>query len=172
MPERSSRFSFLSDDLRGSGRPYRVFGYKGKQVRDNIHSFDLVEAFAEFVRAPRAGEVYNIGGSRHSNCSMLEAIELCEANQRQKIKLELRGNQSHRRSHLVDQRRAKVPIPLSAHGNFATASARKSLEEIYADLRRFGRRARAALQCQKQIRLLTLCACGEQPVAAHDVIDL
>jgi CDP-paratose 2-epimerase len=59
-------------------RPYRVFGYKGKQVRDNIHSFDLVEAFAEFIRAPRAGEVYNIGGSRHSNCSMLEAIDLCE----------------------------------------------------------------------------------------------
>jgi CDP-paratose 2-epimerase len=61
-----------------SGRPYRVFGYKGKQVRDNIHSFDLVETFVEFVRAPRAGEVYNIGGSRHSNCSMLEAIDVCE----------------------------------------------------------------------------------------------
>jgi CDP-paratose 2-epimerase len=61
-----------------TGRPYRVFGYKGKQVRDNIHSFDLVEAFAEFIAAPRAGEVYNIGGSRHSNCSMLEAIDLCE----------------------------------------------------------------------------------------------
>jgi len=60
------------------GRPYRVFGYKGKQVRDNIHSFDLVEAFVEFVRAPRSGEVYNIGGSRHSNCSMLEAVEMCE----------------------------------------------------------------------------------------------
>jgi CDP-paratose 2-epimerase len=61
-----------------TGRPYRVFGYKGKQVRDNIHSFDLVEAFAEFIRAPRAGKVYNIGGSRHSNCSMLEAIDLCQ----------------------------------------------------------------------------------------------
>jgi CDP-paratose 2-epimerase len=60
------------------GRPYRVFGYKGKQVRDNIHSFDLVSAFLEFIRAPRSGEVYNIGGSRHSNCSLLEAIELCE----------------------------------------------------------------------------------------------
>jgi CDP-paratose 2-epimerase len=59
-------------------RPYRVFGYKGKQVRDNIHSVDLVEAFVEFIRAPRVGEVYNIGGSRHSNCSMLEAIDLCE----------------------------------------------------------------------------------------------
>src|SRR5438093_9966711 len=59
-------------------RPYHVLGYKGQQVRDNIHSFDLVEAFAEFIRAPRAGEVYNIGGSRHSNCSMLEAIALSE----------------------------------------------------------------------------------------------
>ena len=59
-------------------RLYRVFGYKGKQVRDNIHSFDLVEAISEFIRAPRVAEVYNIGGSRHSNCSILEAINLCE----------------------------------------------------------------------------------------------
>ncbi len=61
-----------------SGAPYRVFGFKGKQVRDNIHSHDLVSAFWEFFRAPRCAEVYNIGGSRHSNCSMLEAIRLCE----------------------------------------------------------------------------------------------
>ncbi len=61
-----------------SGKPYSVFGYKGKQVRDNIHSADLVNAFRHFIAAPRAGEVYNIGGSRHSNCSMLEAITLCE----------------------------------------------------------------------------------------------
>ena len=61
-----------------SGKPYRVFGYKGKQVRDNIHSDDLVEAMWQFFQAPRAGEVYNIGGGRHSNCSMLEAIQLCE----------------------------------------------------------------------------------------------
>jgi len=61
------------------GIPYRVFGYRGKQVRDNIHSYDLVSAFWEFFQAPRRGEVYNLGGSRHSNCSMLEAIECCEA---------------------------------------------------------------------------------------------
>jgi len=61
-----------------TGKPYRVFGYNGKQVRDNIHSADLVDAFAAFIRAPRVAEVYNIGGSRHSNCSMLEAINLCE----------------------------------------------------------------------------------------------
>lgn len=60
-------------------KPYRIFGYGGKQVRDNIHSHDLVEAFLHFYRAPRSGEVYNIGGSRHSNCSMLEAIRLGEA---------------------------------------------------------------------------------------------
>ena len=96
-----------------TGRPYRVFGYKGKQVRDNIHSFDLVEAFAEFVRAPRAGEVYNIGGSRHSNCSMLEAIELCEEISGQKINLEIRRNEPDRRPHLVDQRCPKIPIALS-----------------------------------------------------------
>ena len=60
------------------GQPYRVFGYKGKQVRDNIHSHDLVEAFWQFFQAPRVGEVYNLGGWRHSNCSMLEAIDLCQ----------------------------------------------------------------------------------------------
>jgi CDP-paratose 2-epimerase len=61
-----------------TGKPYRVFGYKGKQVRDNIHSHDLVEAFWQFFQTPRSGEVYNLGGSRHSHCSMLEAIRLCE----------------------------------------------------------------------------------------------
>jgi CDP-paratose 2-epimerase len=61
-----------------TGEPYTVFGYGGKQVRDNIHSADLVAAFEAFHRAPRAAAVYNIGGGRRSNCSMLEAIELCE----------------------------------------------------------------------------------------------
>jgi CDP-paratose 2-epimerase len=58
--------------------PYTIFGYRGKQVRDNIHSHDLVTAFHEFSLAPRPGEVYNLGGSRHSNCSMREAIAACE----------------------------------------------------------------------------------------------
>ena len=58
--------------------PYTVFGYAGKQVRDNIHSDDLISAFVEFYRAPRCGEVYNMGGGRQSNCSMLEAIASCE----------------------------------------------------------------------------------------------
>lgn len=59
-------------------KKYNVFGYKGKQVRDNIHSFDLVNCFYEVYKNPRCGEVYNIGGSRFSNCSMMEAIQICE----------------------------------------------------------------------------------------------
>ena len=60
------------------GRRYTIFGYKGKQVRDNIHSADLVQAFDHVFRDPRPGEVYNIGGGRASNCSMREAIVMCE----------------------------------------------------------------------------------------------
>lgn len=61
-----------------TGIPYTIFGYKGKQVRDNIHSFDLVNAFYHVYKKPRKGEVYNMGGSRHSNISMLEAIKKAE----------------------------------------------------------------------------------------------
>lgn len=61
-----------------TGRQYTIFGYKGKQVRDNIHSYDLIQMFDEFYNAPRSAEVYNAGGSRYSNCSMMEAIALCE----------------------------------------------------------------------------------------------
>jgi CDP-paratose 2-epimerase len=61
-----------------TGQPYTVHGYRGKQVRDNIHSADLIAAFDAFFRSPRSGEVYNVGGGRDSNCSMMEAIEQCE----------------------------------------------------------------------------------------------
>ncbi|MCP4626499.1 MAG: NAD-dependent epimerase/dehydratase family protein [bacterium] len=61
-----------------TGAPYTIYGYQGKQVRDNIHAYDLVNMFWHFYRAPRVAEVYNAGGSRFSNCSMLEGIRLCE----------------------------------------------------------------------------------------------
>lgn len=61
-----------------TGRKYKIYGYKGKQVRDNIHSYDLVNAFFHFFKNPRKGEVYNIGGGRFANISVLEAIEICE----------------------------------------------------------------------------------------------
>lgn len=61
-----------------TGQHYTVFGYQGKQVRDNIHSHDLVNMFWHFYQNPRQGEVYNAGGSRFSNCSMQEAIKMSE----------------------------------------------------------------------------------------------
>ncbi len=61
-----------------TGTEYTIFGYKGKQVRDNIHSYDLVNMFWHYYQNPRTGEAYNAGGSRFSNCSVLEAITKCE----------------------------------------------------------------------------------------------
>jgi CDP-paratose 2-epimerase len=61
-----------------AGEPYTVFGYEGKQVRDNLHAADLVDAFLLFHAEPRPAAVYNIGGGRENACSVLEAIELCE----------------------------------------------------------------------------------------------
>ena len=78
-----------------TGREYTIFGYKGKQVRDNIHSNDLIAAFARFVEKPRSGVVYNMGGARHSNCSMLEAIaairDICGRELRHKLSDENRS---------------------------------------------------------------------------------
>ncbi len=69
-------------------KEYSIYGYQGKQVRDNIHSYDLVNAFYHFYQNPRKGEVYNMGGSRFSNCSLHEAIVFCE---------EISGNKVHYR---------------------------------------------------------------------------
>ena len=59
-------------------RKYKIFGYKGKQVRDNIHSFDVVSFMYEFVKSPRKGEVYNLGGGKENSCSILEAFKITE----------------------------------------------------------------------------------------------
>jgi CDP-paratose 2-epimerase len=61
------------------GREYKVFGYKGKQVRDNIHSHDVAQFIAAFIAAPRVAEVYNIGGGRANSCSILEAFTITES---------------------------------------------------------------------------------------------
>lgn len=71
-----------------TGKQYYIYGYKGKQVRDNIHSHDLVNMFWHFYQNPRSGEVYNAGGARHSNCSMLEAIQMCEEISGKKLQCE------------------------------------------------------------------------------------
>jgi CDP-paratose 2-epimerase len=82
-----------------SGKAYTVFGYKGKQVRDNIHSFDVVRAFEEFARNPRPGEVYNLGGGRANSISMLEAITRIEALTGRKINWTY-SNQARKGDHI------------------------------------------------------------------------
>ncbi len=72
-----------------AGEPYTVFGYEGKQVRDNLHAADLVDAFLLFHANPRAAAVYNIGGGRGNACSVLEAIELCEGIAGRELRWEL-----------------------------------------------------------------------------------
>jgi CDP-paratose 2-epimerase len=70
------------------GRLYKVYGYKGKQVRDNIHSFDVARFIEEFIKSPRAGEVYNLGGGQENTCSILEAFEIVSALTGKKMKYE------------------------------------------------------------------------------------
>ena len=67
-------------------KKYNLIGYKGKQVRDNLHSIDLVNCFWEFYKKPKFGEIYNIGGGRYSNCSIIEALNLVEDISQIKIK--------------------------------------------------------------------------------------
>lgn len=74
-----------------TGTPYTIFGYKGKQVRDNLHSQDLIAAFMEVIRAPKPAAVYNIGGGRHSNCSVLEAIAMIQMKLGREIRYSLSG---------------------------------------------------------------------------------
>lgn len=96
-----------------AGRQYTIYGYKGKQVRDNIHSFDLVNAFWHFYKNPRLGEVYNIGGSRHSNISMKEAITYFEKTFNKKTNIRY-SDQNRKGDHIwyiscVDKFRSHYP---------------------------------------------------------------
>lgn len=68
------------------GEVYSIFGYKGKQLRDQIHSYDVIRAIETFIGSPRAGEVYNIGGGRESNASVLECIDMIEERLGRKMK--------------------------------------------------------------------------------------
>ena len=70
-------------------KKYNLIGYKGKQVRDNLHSQDLVNCFWEFYKKPRNGEIYNMGGGRYSNCSIVEALNLVETICNIKIKRQI-----------------------------------------------------------------------------------
>ncbi len=118
-----------------SGDQYTIFGYKGKQVRDNIHSFDLVNAFYHFYKKPRPGEVYNIGGGRKNSCSMLEAIALCEAISGEKMKYVYK-NQNRIGDHIwyiTDNGKFQSHYPQWQQ----TFDLRKTIEEIYANSTRW-----------------------------------
>jgi CDP-paratose 2-epimerase len=110
--------------------PYTIFGYKRKQVRDNIHSNDLIRAFDAFFENPRSAEVYNMGGGRFSNCSMIEAIELCEQITGNKVRWEY-VEQNRRGDHIwwvSDVSRFQQHYPNWQHRYDVPAI----LQEIYA----------------------------------------
>lgn len=97
-----------------ANKSYTIYGYRGKQVRDNIHSYDLVNAFWHFYQDPRPAAVYNMGGSRHSNCSVLEAIQIIEELSGKSVRYEL-SDQARSGDHIwwiSDIRRFQKDYPL------------------------------------------------------------
>lgn len=123
-----------------SGKTYTVFGYKAKQVRDNIHSRDVVSALWAFFERPLCAEVYNLGGARFANCSMLEAISLCEELAGRKMNWQY-SDQNRAGDHIwyiSDMSRFKDHFPEWSH----TVDLRQTLTEIRdALLERGGSRA-------------------------------
>ncbi len=110
------------------GGGYTIFGYKGKQVRDNIHSFDVISAFEAFARDPRPGEVYNLGGCRQNSCSMLEALNAAQemTGKRMQISYKDENRKGDHICYISDMRKFKSHYP--------SWSITKSLETIYGEL--------------------------------------
>ena len=81
--------------------PYTIFGYKGKQVRDQIHSHDVIDAFWQFAQNPRPGEVYNLGGGKENAASLLECVDMIHEASGKKPQAHLQRTEPHRRSHLL-----------------------------------------------------------------------
>ncbi len=111
---------------------YTIFGHKGKQVRDNIHSDDLVAMFQEFHRAPRPGEVYNAGGGRFSNCSMMEARILCEeiTGKRMDMRYSDQARSGDHIWYVSDMRKFKAHYPAWQH----RYGLRETLERIHEEM--------------------------------------
>jgi CDP-paratose 2-epimerase len=112
------------------GRKYTIFGYKGKQVRDNIHALDVARLINMFIQAPRSGEVYNVGGGRENSCSILEAFALAEAVSGKKMAYDY-----------VDKNRAGDHICYisdltKVKSHFPGWSVSKSLQDIFEEIYR------------------------------------
>ena len=112
------------------GRTYRVYGYQGKQVRDNIHSYDVVQFIRNFIAAPRQGEVYNIGGGRSNSISILEGFELVSAISGKAMSYEYvdQNRQGDHICYISNLAKAKEHYP----GWNITRNLRETFEEIHA----------------------------------------
>jgi CDP-paratose 2-epimerase len=112
------------------GRKYSVYGYKGKQVRDNIHSADVVRFIEYFIEAPRSGEVYNLGGGRGNSCSILEAFRLAEQVSGKKMVWEYieRNREGDHICYISDLSKMKAHYP-----NWDIS---KSLNDIFSEIHR------------------------------------
>jgi CDP-paratose 2-epimerase len=112
------------------GRKYSVYGYKGKQVRDNIHSADVVRFIECFIEAPRSGEVYNLGGGRGNSCSILEAFRLAEQVSGKKMAWEYidRNREGDHICYISDLSKMKAHYP-----NWDIS---KSLNDIFSEIHR------------------------------------
>jgi len=110
--------------------PYTIFGYKGKQVRDNIHSFDVISAFEAFYNDPRPGEVYNMGGERANSCSMLEAIDAAETLLGKKMDVTY-VDQNRKGDHIC-----YISDLTKFRSHFPSWQPLKSLQDIYHEIAR------------------------------------
>jgi len=110
------------------GGTYKIFGYKGKQVRDNIHSFDVARAIEEISKSPRCGEVYNIGGGRENSCSILEAFDQVSAITGKKMNSEYvdRNREGDHICYISDLRKLKSHYP--------NWDITKSLDDIFEEI--------------------------------------
>jgi CDP-paratose 2-epimerase len=112
------------------GRKYSVYGYRGKQVRDNIHSADVVRFIEYFIAAPRSGEVYNLGGGRGNSCSILEAFQLVEQVSGKKMVWEYidRNREGDHICYISDLSKMKAHYP--------GWDISKSLDDIFSEIHR------------------------------------
>jgi CDP-paratose 2-epimerase len=110
------------------GRTYKIFGYKGKQVRDNIHSYDVARFIDEFIKAPRSGEVYNLGGGKENTCSILEAFDIVASMTGKKMRYEYvdKNREGDHICYYSDLRKMKQHYP--------NWSITKPLESIFSEI--------------------------------------
>jgi CDP-paratose 2-epimerase len=111
-----------------AGGQYTIFGYKSKQVRDNIHSFDVISAFEAFYKNPRPGEVYNLGGCRENSCSMLEALDAAQSMTGRKMEI-IYNDQNRKGDHIC-----YISDMARFRAHFPGWSITKSLAQIYKEL--------------------------------------